>query len=64
MNIRLVGPVVRTGLCFAYSIFDGKVVTASFPYLRIDQARYARDRESGEHIETMDEFDGAVATIP
>ena len=61
MSILLVGPIIRTGPCFTYPIFDGKTVVASFSYPRIDQARYARDREAGRRLETMDAFDGAVA---
>ena len=63
MNILFLGPVVRTGPYFAYAIFDGKVVTASFPYPLIDQARYARDREEGTRIDTMDDFDRVVAPV-
>ncbi|MEI9982877.1 MAG: hypothetical protein WDN69_06475 [Aliidongia sp.] len=63
MNILLIGPVTRTGLNFSYPIFDGKTVRVSFLYSSIDQARYARDRETGTRIETMEDFDGAVATV-
>ena len=63
MNVRFVGPVVSIGPSFAYTIFDGKVVSASFPYPRIDQARYARDREAGMRIDTVDDFDRVVATV-
>jgi hypothetical protein len=63
MDAFLVGPIIRSGPGFAYPIFDGKTVTPSFLYPRIDQARYARDREPGKRFETMDSFDGAIATI-
>ncbi len=63
MNVLFVGPVVSIGPSFAYMIFDGKVVSASFPYSRIDQARYARDREAGMRIDTVDDFERVVATI-
>ena len=61
VSIPIIGPVVRNGLSFAYLIFDGTAVTTSFPYARLEQARYARDREAGQHFDTMDGFDGAVA---
>jgi hypothetical protein len=61
MSTLIIGPVIRNAGCFAYSMFDGNVVTTSFPYPRLDQARYARDREAGRHLDTMDGFDGAVA---
>lgn len=64
MSRLLIGPVVRNASGFAYSIFDGNTVTTSFPYPSLDQARYARDREAGQHINTMEDFDGAVAPPP
>ncbi len=63
MNILFVGPIIRTGPRFAYPTFDGKTVAESYSYQRIDQARYARDREAGRRIETMDAFEGAVAPL-
>jgi hypothetical protein len=63
MNILLIGPVTRTGLSFSYPIFDGKTVRVSFLYSSIDQARYARDREAGTRIDTVEDFDGAVAPV-
>ncbi len=45
------------------SLVDGRVVTTSFPYPLIDQARYARDREAGTHVDTMDDFNRMIATI-
>jgi hypothetical protein len=63
MSAHFVGPVIRAGAFFTYPIFDGKVVIDSFSYLSIDQARYARDREEGRRLDTMDDFDAAVATI-
>ena len=61
MSTLIIGPVVRNGGCFAYSIFDGNIVTTSFLYARLDQARHARDREAGQHLDTIAGFDGAVA---
>ena len=61
MSTHIIGPVIRNGGSFAYSIFDGTVVTTSFHYARLDQARYARDREAGRRLDTTDGFDGAVA---
>ena len=60
MFILLIGPITRSNLHFSYPIFDGKAVTVSFPYASLDQARYARAREAGTRLETMEAFDGAV----
>jgi hypothetical protein len=63
MSVLFVGPVLRSGGGFAYAIFDGKVVTLSFGYPHVDQARYARDREAGTRIDTTEAFDRLVAPV-
>ena len=61
MTILLIGPITSTDLQFSYPMFDGNAVTVSFRYASLEQARYARDREAGTRLETMEEFDGALA---
>jgi len=63
MNSILIGPITRIDLRFSYPLFDGKAVTVSYSYASLDQARYARDREAGTRLETMEAFDGAVGPL-